>query len=172
MVAGGGRTALSALLLLTLPLGPGPSAADAPARVAVFDLELVDSSLQFEIEGASPADLARLALITDELRRQLAASEAYRPVDLAPAAAAIEAAGSLRRCNGCEITIAQELGAEIALIGWVQKISNLILNINVQMRDVASGELTFGSSVDIRGNTDEAWLHGIRYLLRNRLLKE
>ena len=30
----------------------------------------------------------------------------------------------------------------------------------------------FASSVDIRGNTDESWLHGIRYLLDNRLLKE
>jgi Protein of unknown function (DUF2380) len=147
-------------------------ASAAPMKVAVFDLELIDSSLQGEMEGPQPDDLARLELASDELRRGLAQSGRYEVVDVAPAADEIEAAGYLRACNGCELEIAKALGAELALIGWVQKVSNLILNINVQMRDVTTEELIFGASVDIRGNTDEAWLHGVRYLLKNRLLAE
>jgi hypothetical protein len=54
----------------------------------------------------------------------------------------------------------------------VQKVSNLILNINVTIRDVATRALVFAGSVDIRGNTDDSWRHGIRYLLENRLLAE
>ena len=61
----------------------------------------------------------------------------------------------LRGCNGCELKLARRLGAQFAGIGWVQKVSNLILNINLQVRDVTSGRLTHAGTVDIRGNTDE-----------------
>jgi hypothetical protein len=93
-------------------------------------------------------------------------------VDTAPAAEQIDAAGWLWSCSGCEVAIARRLDADLALIGWVQKVSNLILNLNVVIRDAATREQVFASSVDIRGNTDESWRHGIRYLLKNRLLKE
>jgi hypothetical protein len=163
---------VAATLVLAALTVAAPAGSAAPGKVAVFDLELIDSSLQGEMEGPQPEDLARLELATDELRRGLRGSGRYEVVDVAPAAAEIEAAGYLRSCNGCELDIAKGLGAELALIGWVQKVSNLILNINVQMRDVATEELVFGASVDIRGNTGEAWLHGVRYLLKNRLLAE
>jgi hypothetical protein len=51
-------------------------------------------------------------------------------------------------------------------MGTVQKVSNLILNINVYMEDVQTG------SVDIRGNTDESWRHGLDYMLRHYLFGE
>ena len=54
----------------------------------------------------------------------------------------------------------------------MQKVSNLILDINVTVRDAATRELLFAASVDIRGNTDESWRRGIRYLIENRLLAE
>jgi hypothetical protein len=38
------------------------------------------------------------------------------------------------------------------------------------MADVANREMAFVRSVDIRGNTDETWTRGLRYLLRNYLL--
>ena len=159
---------------LVAALVPGRSAAAAagggePRSVAVFDFELVDTSLQGELEGASPADLDRLRRIGEQLRDELAASGGYRVVDTAPAADAIARAGRLRACNGCELAIAAGLGADLALIGWVQKVSNLILNLNVSLREVESGRLVEGASVDIRGNTDESWARGVRYLVRHHL---
>ena len=52
----------------------------------------------------------------------------------------------------------------------VQKVSDLILNINVYMADVATGKLAFVHSVDIRGDTDESWTRGLTYLVKNYLL--
>ena len=52
----------------------------------------------------------------------------------------------------------------------VQKVSNLILNINVYMADVANDKMTFIKSVDVRGNTDESWSRSMTYLLNNYLL--
>jgi hypothetical protein len=52
----------------------------------------------------------------------------------------------------------------------VQKVSNLILNINVYIRDGYTGQLVTSKSADLRGNTDESWFRAASYLLRNRLL--
>ncbi|MCP4410012.1 MAG: DUF2380 domain-containing protein [Gammaproteobacteria bacterium] len=52
--------------------------------------------------------------------------------------------------------------------GWgtVQKVSNLILNINVYIADVETNQFIFIKSVDIRGNTDKSWTRGLNWLLR------
>jgi hypothetical protein len=144
------------------------ASAAAPPRIAVFDFELIDTSLQGEVQGIDPADQARLRMIETELRQRLEESGRFQLVDTAPVAAQIDAAGVLWSCNGCEVGIAKRLDAELALVGWVQKVSNLMLNVNVVIRDTATREQVFA----IRGNTDESWRHGIRYLLKNRLLKE
>ena len=53
----------------------------------------------------------------------------------------------------------------MSVIGWVQKVSQLILNINVVIRDVETGNVMPAGSVDIRGDTDESWTRGVAYLL-------
>jgi len=40
------------------------------------------------------------------------------------------------------------------------------------MEDAQSGKLAFVKSVDIRGNTDESWRHGLDYMLRNYLFAQ
>lgn len=160
-------------LVLTLGIGEA-RAAEAPAgavTVAVFDFELLDTSLEGEAFGAKSAEAERLVLISDLLRKMLAESGRYAPVDMGPAQAEIEAAGYLRGCNGCEAKIARGLGAARALTGVVQKVSNLILNINLYLRDAESGELLQVMSADIRSNTDKSWSRGVSWLVRNRLLK-
>jgi Protein of unknown function (DUF2380) len=74
--------------------------------------------------------------------------------------------------GGCQRRFAQMVGANWAAWGTVQKVSNLILNINVYMEDAESGKMKFARSVDIRGNTDESWRRGLDYLLRSYLLRK
>ncbi len=95
-----------------------------------------------------------------------------RLVDVGPAAKQIADAGHLYGCNRCAIAIAGSLGADLALTGTVQKVSNLILNINIYLDDVATKKRLLVASVDIRGNTDESWSRGLSYLVRRRLLKD
>jgi hypothetical protein len=165
------RLVLTAVVLHQVLATPVAGAAE-PARLALFDLELVDSSLQGEMSGPDPAEEARLRMVQEELRVRLEESGRFQLVDTTPVADLVEAAGVLWSCNGCEVKIARRLDADLALVGWVQKVSNLILNLNIVIRDTATREQVFASSVDIRGNTDESWRHGMRYLLDNRLLKE
>jgi len=40
------------------------------------------------------------------------------------------------------------------------------------VEDAATGRTLRADSVDIRGNTDESWTRGLRYLIRERLYRQ
>jgi len=141
-----------------------------PKSLALMDFELIDEMRSFSTEQARREVDRRIVLITTELAKELEGRGMYRVLDRAPAAQLIErfmASYELRACNGCEIDIGRALGAERIALCWVQKVSNLILNINIEVHNVASGETVYAKSVDIRGNTDETWLRGVRRLVEN-----
>jgi hypothetical protein len=144
------------------------AAAAQPAKVAVFDIELLNMSQESE----RPDEAHRLALASEELRRLLRSSDEIALVDLQPRPAEIQAKAPLFRCNGCEQDIARELGADLVVSGFVQKTSNLILSFIVTIKDARSGRVIRAGQVDIRGNADEMWLRGVRWLVKNRLLAE
>ena len=138
--------------------------AKQPSPTAVFGFGFDDTSLQ----GPQAADSKRLAALNIELRDMLVQSHCCSIVDLGPVAAQAQSM-DMRTCNGCDVDLARKVGATISVTGWVQKVSNLILNINLVARDVSNGRVIEAGSVDIRGNTDETWSRGLAYLLRNRL---
>ena len=40
------------------------------------------------------------------------------------------------------------------------------------MADVVTKKMTFVHSVDIRGNTDESWMRGMTYMVKNYVLAD
>lgn len=148
-----------------------PTVVAAGERVAFFGLTLLDASIQTEARGEHDAELARLALLEEMVRDRFEA-EGYELVDLEPARDQIERHANLAKCYGCDTRIAAKLGADFALVGEVQKVSNLILTINLQLRDAETGDLVRGGVVDIRGNDDTSWMRGMRYILKNRIFRE
>jgi Protein of unknown function (DUF2380) len=159
--------AASVLIALTLVVS-APARAD-PLKVAVFDFELVDTSLQGEVDGPRADEQRRLMNAGVQLRRGLAESGKFAILDIAPVNAAAHGS-NLQACGGCDVQYAQQVGADLAVTGVVQKVSNLILNMNVYLRDAHTGNLVTSMSADFRGNTDESWSRAAAYLLRNRLL--
>ena len=162
------------LLLSFVIIGAATQARGDKINIVVFDATLVDTSVEGEVTGENPADVERLALITQQFRDGLAASGRYQVVDTAPAAAELksltDSVQHLHDCNNCELELARSLRAEQLALLWVQKVSNLILNLNVLIKDAASGKIIKSAFVDIRGNTDRSWQHGTGYMLRNRIL--
>jgi len=154
---------------LAMALWCGACAQAAERAVAVFDFGFVDTSLQGATYGPSTEELERLAWVGDELRKRLAQTGWFEIVDIGPVAARAYAE-NLRSCSNCDAQLARELGATLAISGWVQKVSNLILNMNITVHDADTGKLVSSISVDMRGNTQESWSRALNYLVVNRLL--
>ena len=162
------RVALFAALSL-VAIAPAAVADDEIHRVAFFGFQLINTSL----EPTSEAETARIAMLDDLFREKLEASGRFEIVTLPPDVQQAVAEGpEISGCNGCERGFATRSGADLAAWGTVQKVSNLILNINVYVTEAETGAPFFVRSVDIRGNTDESWRRGLDYLLRNYMLRQ
>ncbi|MGL4397066.1 MAG: DUF3280 domain-containing protein [Hyphomicrobium sp.] len=149
------------------------SPAMAAVKTAVFPFDIRDIEQESEVVPVpKEADQARLKLIADELRSLLAKDARYELVDLTPQAAEVEKASPFNKCDGCETPIAAAAGADIAVTGVVEKWSDALISIQLFVRDVKTGELKRAMSAESRGNTDELWLHAIRWIWRNRFTPE
>ena len=163
-----GITIVRALLPIIVLLLASSAAFAEPPKLAVFDFELIDTSLPGEFYGSKP-ELARLDRISEQLRKELVESGRFQLLDIAPVREAARHA-NLQACGGCDLKLAGELGADLEITGMVQKVSNLIINLNIYLRDVKTGNMITVASADMRGNTDESWSRTMSYLIRNRLL--
>ena len=159
---------IAVFFCLTAPVTAWESNTLAPRIAAVMEFELIDDMQDYERPETRDAQNRRIGLISDALRREFLQRGMYRIADNSAAEkliSGLKAQGELRDCNGCEIDIGRALGADVIIIGWVQKVSNLILNINVEVREISSGRTLYVKSVDLRSNTDNSWLRGIRYMV-------
>src|SRR6478735_7154355 len=150
-----GITIMRALICFAALLLTGSVAFADPPKLAVFDFELIDTSLPGEVYGSKP-EQERMLRIGNQLRKALAESGKFQVLDIAPVKDAANKS-NLQACGGCDIKLAEQLGADLEITGVVQKVSNLILNLNIYLRDVHTGNLVTAASADMRGNTDEAW---------------
>ncbi|MBV8926265.1 MAG: DUF3280 domain-containing protein [Bradyrhizobium sp.] len=157
------------LVIAALSLGWVQAHAAEPPKLAVFDFEMIDTSLQGETYGKRSDEQERLMRTGDQLRKELGESGKFQILDIAPVNAAAHQS-HLQACGGCDAKLARQLGAELYITGTVQKVSNLILNVNVYLHDAQTGRLVTVASADMRGNTDESWSRATHYLVRERLL--
>jgi hypothetical protein len=142
---------------------------DPVKAVAFLNVQFLNDHADLEL--TTDAERVRLASIESLFKAKLEASGRYKFVSIpADAAAKIAAGPEVGACGGCELEYGKQLGADYAAWIVVQKVSDLILNLNVYMADIAAKKLAFIHSVDIRGNTDESWTRGITYLVKNYLL--
>ena len=164
---------VNALMLAAGLLFFGPSATAAetePPALAVLGFELVDDH-----PDPARAELlrSRLAAIKKQLEQGLRERNLYRVVDTETVAAQAlinaerERNQFLYRCNDCLADVGKRLGTRLVAVGWVQRVSELILNVNVSVQDSQTGVEVLTKSVDLRGNTDETWARGVNFLLRD-----
>lgn len=142
-----------------------PAMAQTLPTVAVFDFTLTNTSPA----PSTPEELARLHRLDQQLKDGLRGH--FKIVDVGPVQDRLARVDSIRGCNGCELDLARELGAQQVAYGWVQKVSNLILNVNLVVEEASTGRTLRAESVDIRGNTDDSWTRGLRYLLNERMFR-
>lgn len=151
------------MLLGTLLMASMQASAQTP--LLLLDFEFVE---EMHDPRTADGDQRRLVLVNAELMRRMEACPAFRIGDAGPAVAEITLARSriayLHRCNGCAAEIGSAAHVQFVLFPWVQKVSNLILNLNAEIREAATDRVVAARSVDIRGNTDRSWVRGAKAL--------
>jgi hypothetical protein len=144
------------------------AADDSPPALALIGFELVDDHPD---AGRAMQLGSRLAAIKAQLEQGLHQRSLYRVIDTAEAKDLIDALRErnefLYRCNDCLADVGQRLGTRLIALGWVQRVSELILNVNVSVIDAQTGVEVLSKSVDLRGNTDETWARGVNFMLRD-----
>ena len=160
---------LGLLCLAILPALP----ALAAQKTAVFPFDLRDADQDGEmVPQYNEDDLRRAKLVADELKALMTKDGRYEVIDLTPLNADIEKASPFDKCDACETPLAEKAGAELAVTGVAHKFSNALISLQLYVRDVKSGEMKKTMSAAIQGNTDELWLHGVRWLWKNRFNNE
>ena len=139
-------------------------AAPAPTA-AIFPFEIYDTSG----EAPQPDLTERLAMATRVLSEALEKTGHYSPVDLGPFNAEITAMPPRYRCGDCFLPVARRAGAGLAIVSVVHKVSSLISSMDIWILDASSGAGVAHLGGQIRGDTSEAYEHGVRFLVRNRL---
>lgn len=157
------------LAVACVAASPKVALADGPHTTAFLGVHFQNDNEMYE--PTSDAERARIRTVEEIFKSKLVESGKYRMSDVSPDMKARIAAGQTPgECGGCEVDYGEEMGAE--WVAWinVQKVSNLILNMNVYIADVRTNKMVFVRSVDIRNNSDEGWERAINYLLKNYLL--
>lgn len=157
------RIRLAALAAAFLLAGP----AVAAPTLAILNFDIVDTSGEPRDQTADHA--RRLDALRAYVGAELSARGVYDVLDLAPIrndVAAAFARERLHACNGCEIALARKVGAERVMVAWVKKVSTLVMSLETEIRDTASGRTLVHKSLDFRGDNDEAWHRMGTYLVR------
>ena len=158
---------LSAPVFIALCFAWSLCAAAQLPTIAVLDFEIEDDTVAQGGVSDTATQQRRLEMVAAATRQGLAEGGALDVVDNESAGALIartRALQALHTCNGCELDVGLALGADLVLVGWVQKVSNLILNLNAGIKDVGTGRTLLVRSVDMRGNTDASWARAARRL--------
>jgi PQQ-dependent catabolism-associated CXXCW motif protein len=137
-------------------------------KLVVLDLELSGDlgGPEFTAEHET-----RLAQESVRLREDLQRSGMYRMLDLHAAQATVDRLKAhqeyLHDCNGCDLDVGKELGADLVMVAWVDRVSGLILTLTYEIHDVKTDQITARKSFDFRGDNDKAWNHAIDYMVRH-----
>jgi hypothetical protein len=159
------RKTFAAIAALVCGVAGWAGASLAATTTAVFPFEIYDTSG----EGPQSDRIERLAMATRVLSEALEKTGRYLPVDLGPLSAEVAATAPRYLCGDCFLPLARKAGAAYAVVPVVHKVSSLISSMDIWIVDATSGARIAHLSGQIRSDTAEAYEHGVRFLVRNRL---
>lgn len=161
------RRVLSSMLAMATAMAALARPSPLPS-IVVLDLDFIEDHPRPDAGGAQAR---RLVAAHRQLQQALSEAGLYRVIELAPAEPLLRQLRAqqtwMYRCVDCAGRIGRKLGADLVMTAWVQKVSELILNFNVEVHDVATGKPLLSKSVDMRGNNDESWRRAVAYLVRD-----
>jgi Protein of unknown function (DUF2380) len=166
------RSLAAGLAAALVALASQPSAAADPGavKIAVFDFELDDRSAAQGLVSQNAVDMENLRASTEEARRMLSASGRYSIVDASGSADEVAAAGGIQYCNGCEVALARDLGADQAMVGVIKRVSQTEYTLQILVRDSQTGAVVSNDFTGLRMGANYSWPRGVTWLMNKRIL--
>ena len=147
-----------------LTLGVGAAVWSYAALVLLFAPWLLSTIYGSEFEAyAGPARV--VALSVSAITLGFGAQQVLKAARRARSLWFVRVVGT-----GIAVTATVILTGRFGVIGAAY--GNLILSINLQIREVSTGRLVRAGTVSIRGNTDESWSRGLLFLLKRRIFND
>jgi Protein of unknown function (DUF2380) len=142
------------------PVDPPPPR-PAVVKLALFDFVLDDLSPAAAILGQKTTADAALAKASEAARLAFERSGHYLLVDVAEKPAP--------NCDGCEVVIAREAGAEQVVVGVIRRATQTDYYVSVQISDALTGKVLSQQSANFAGGP-EGWASGVRMLMKHQVL--
>lgn len=159
-----------AAALTVFAIQPSMAAEPGLVKIAVFDFELEDKSAGGGIIAPDAIDIENLKLSTEEARRMLSASGRYSIVDASSAADEVMSAGGILHCNGCDLPLAEQLGADQSMVGVITRITRTEYTLQILVRDTQTGEVVSNDFTGLRMGANYSWPRGVKWLMSNKIL--
>ncbi|MCX7900584.1 MAG: DUF3280 domain-containing protein [Methylocystis sp.] len=160
-----GRRAILAAITIATPFAAHAETLTGK-RLLVLGFDMLDTS-QEPVDQRADHE-RRLARLRDDVAAGLAAKRVYEIVDRAPSEKALVetlARTYLRTCNGCDIEFGRQTSADFVLLGQVNKVSTLIMSMDVTIKSVKLGQPLYSQRFDFRGDNDKAWERATKYVI-------
>jgi hypothetical protein len=162
LIDGMKQAALVAAVFTALAIQPSGAAGQDVVKIAVFDFELKDTSA---VASQDAIDTGYLRDATEEARSRLSASGRYSVVDTGSVADDVASAGGVLNCNGCDGPLADRLGADQSLVGYVTRVSRTEYTVSLLVRDARTGEVISRGFTGLRLGANYAWPRGVSWLM-------
>lgn len=154
-------------LIMTCIVLPATANAAQRERLVVLPFEIVDNT---PVPGGSDRNEKMLDKLTNFIGQNINEEGIFDVVSQSEVNDVVSAAqlGTyIHTCNRCEYALAKQVGGDKVMIGWIYKMSILILTMHIEIKDVASEKTLISKAYDFRGDNEKAWLRAAKYMVRD-----
>ncbi|MCU7942942.1 MAG: DUF3280 domain-containing protein [Candidatus Thiodiazotropha sp. (ex Cardiolucina cf. quadrata)] len=155
------------MAMIACILSPAASKAAQRERLVVLPFEIVDNT---PVPGGDTRHRKMLEKITGFIGETIEHEGIFDVVSQQQVNDAVNAArlGTyIHTCNHCEYDLAEMVEGDKVMIGWIYKMSMLILTMHIEVKDVESKKTVISKAYDFRGDNEKAWLRAARYMVRD-----
>lgn len=162
------NSAICTVISLILLLFVSPCfAAQELEKLVVLPFEIVDNT---PAPGSEERHAKMLGEMVRSVSEQIDKAGIYQVVSqkqVDDTVADAHLGTDIHTCNHCEIDLAKQLGGDKVMVGWIYKMSLLILTLHIEVKDVASDRTIVSKAYDFRGDNDKAWRRAAQYMVRD-----
>ena len=144
-----------------------PASAQSKEKLVILPFEIVDN---IPAPGSEERHDKMLQEMVRDIAERIDKAGIYQVMPQQQVDAAVAAANlgtAIHNCNHCEIDLAKQLGGDKVMVGWVYKMSLLILTLHIEIKDVASERTLLSKAYDFRGDNEKAWRRAAEYMVRD-----